>query len=166
MEISRRHPLAERDLEDILSAIERDFGVDLSPAVSDDIVEIAYIKRSEDVERLLLKEGKVFAFLKEGRWFPSLHALLELGEPGDHFVKVDMGAVKPVASGADVMAPGITEAGDVSEGDGVVVVDERHGRPLAVGIALMDGEEMVERDRGRAVRNVHHVGDALWEARF
>ncbi len=166
MEVSRRHPLAERDLKEVLSAIEMDFGVDLSPVLSGDIVEVAYIKRSEDVERLLLKDGKVHAFLTEGRWYPSLHALLELGEPGDHFVKIDMGAVKPVASGADVMAPGIVEVGEVSEGDGVVVIDERHRRPLAVGVALMEGKEMVKRDKGRAVRNVHHVGDAIWEVRL
>jgi PUA domain protein len=43
----------------------------------------------------------------------------------------------------------------------VAVVDERHGKVLAVGEALVPGGEMVGR-RGKAVRNLHHVGDRSW----
>jgi len=42
-----------------------------------------------------------------------------------------------------------------------VIVEERHNKPLAVGVALIPGPEM--RGTGKAVKSVHHVGDELWE---
>ena len=122
------------------------------------------------VERLLL-EGGVELFLAGGRpWlvrsggivFPALPALLE-GAVELPKVVVDMGAVPYVARGADVMVPGIVEVeGRVEAGDLVVVVDQTHRRPLAVGSSLMGDEEMRETGKGRAIRTLHHVGDRLW----
>jgi PUA domain protein len=78
-------------------------------------------------------------------------------------VTVDMGAVPHVANGADVMAPGITEADPaIRAGDLVWVRDERNRRPLAVGRALVDGPAMPRGKKGKAVETLHHVGDALW----
>jgi PUA domain protein len=74
-----------------------------------------------------------------------------------------MGAVKFVTNGADVMAPGIVDAySGIVEGDQVWVCDERNRKPLAVGIAVMSGEQMVEGDEGVAVKLVHYVGDVVW----
>ena len=78
-------------------------------------------------------------------------------------VVVDLGAVKPIASGAHVMGPGIKEVvGDFDEGDLVVVVDERLGATIAIGRALRPPDQIKE--RGRSVRNLHHAGDAIWRA--
>jgi PUA domain protein len=61
------------------------------------------------------------------------------------------------------MRPGITEADDdIAAGDLVVVAEETHGKVLAVGRALVDGNEMVG-DSGKVVESVHHVGDELFE---
>jgi len=74
-----------------------------------------------------------------------------------------MGAVPHVYNGADVMAPGIVDADpDIRPGDLVWVRDERNGRPLAVGRAILDGSTMVREERGKAVEMIHHVGDDLW----
>ena len=74
-----------------------------------------------------------------------------------------MGAVAYVYNGADVMAPGIVDAdAGIRTGDFVWVRDEKNGRPLAVGRALMDGTTMVTERRGKAVESIHHVGDDLW----
>jgi len=76
---------------------------------------------------------------------------------------VDMGAVKFVYNGADVMAPGIVKAdASIAIGDFVWVRDERNLRPLAVGEALMSGAEMGASEKGKSVRSIHHVGDDLW----
>ncbi len=78
-------------------------------------------------------------------------------------VVVDLGAVKPIASGAHVMGPGIKEVmDDFDEGDLVVVVDERLGATIAIGRALRPPDQIKE--RGRSVRNLHHAGDAIWRA--
>ncbi|MDY6779218.1 MAG: PUA domain-containing protein, partial [Halobacteria archaeon] len=76
---------------------------------------------------------------------------------------VDEGAVEFVTNGADVMRPGVVDADEcIEEGDLVVVVEENHGKSLAVGRALTSGEEMTG-DEGRVVESLHHVGDELWE---
>jgi PUA domain protein len=76
---------------------------------------------------------------------------------------VDMGAVRPVASGADIMRPGIRFfRGSFKAGDLVVVRDERHSKPLAVGMALTSYEEAVEARTGKVLKNIHHVDDKVW----
>jgi PUA domain protein len=75
-----------------------------------------------------------------------------------------MGAVKFVYNGADVMAPGVVDAdASISQGDLAWVRDERNLQPLAVGIALMNGEEMVSENAGKALESLHHVGDSIWQ---
>ncbi|WP_457620537.1 PUA domain-containing protein [Methanopyrus sp.] len=166
MKVSRRHPISERDLQKVLEELRSLFGVSLDEVLTG-LVEVAYVK-DDDIERLLIKDSKVMAFERREGWFPTIHSLLQLDERAyNRAVIVDMGAVKPVASGADIMVPGIVKVrGEFEEGDGVVIVDERNRRPLAVGVALMGVREIERSERGRAVRNVHHVGDRLWEARF
>ena len=41
-------------------------------------------------------------------------------------------------------------------------VDETHNKPLAIGISLITGPEMVENDEGKAIKSIHHVGDEIW----
>lgn len=80
-------------------------------------------------------------------------------------VVVDMGAVPYVCNGADVMAPGVVDVrGDFQEGSLVVVRDVKHGKALAIGEALVSSGEMRASERGKAVRNLHYVGDRLWSA--
>ena len=79
-------------------------------------------------------------------------------------VTVDMGAVKFLANGADVMAPGIVAADEnIEAGDIVFVVDVMHKKPLSVGEALMDGKAMVEEKKGKAIKTLHFVGDEIWK---
>jgi len=78
-------------------------------------------------------------------------------------IVVDMGAVPYVCKGADVMAPGVrTIKGEFKENDIILVVDERHGKPLAVGVALLSSEDMNAAKGGKTVKNLHYVGDKLW----
>lgn len=80
-------------------------------------------------------------------------------------VVVDMGAVPHVCNGADVMAPGIKHfIGEFKSGDFVLIVDEKHGKHLAVGEALLDKEVATATKHGKVVRNVHFVGDKVWNA--
>ena len=74
-----------------------------------------------------------------------------------------MGAIRFVSNGADIMSPGIVETSEgVEPGDIVLIIDETHGKPLAIGISLISGEEMVENDSGKAVETKHYVGDDIW----
>lgn len=97
-----------------------------------------------------------------GELIPSLKALsdglIELPR-----ITVNVGAVKHIVNGADVMAPGIVKVeGDFERDEPVVVIDERYGRPLCVGIALVSSSEVAAMSKGRVVKNLHHAGDKIW----
>ena len=81
------------------------------------------------------------------------------------FVTVDLGAVRFVTNGADVMGPGIVEADDdISVGDLVWIRDEKNKVPLAIGVALRDTEGIRSKEKGKAIQMLHFVGDKLWKA--
>jgi PUA domain protein len=111
---------------------------------------------------LILVDGEPILMILEGDPFPTLKGVLK--KPVEsHVVVVDMGAVKFMASGADVMSPGIVEADpQIQEGDTVIIVDENHRKPLAMGKAIISGEEMVESHKGKAVNTLHYIGDKIW----
>lgn len=112
--------------------------------------------------QVLLVDNEVLALVLDGSAFLTVRGLLK-HRPQKRFVTVDMGAVKFVHNGADVMAPGIVDADpELKAGDWCWVRDERNLQPLAVGRALVPGTEMVRR-KGKAVRSVHHLGDKLWD---
>jgi PUA domain protein len=78
-------------------------------------------------------------------------------------IVVDMGAVPYVCNGADVMAPGIVQVeGEFGKGDIVLVVDEKHGKPLALGESLGDAESVRNTRQGAVFKNVHFVSDKIW----
>ena len=86
-------------------------------------------------------------------------------KPKENFITVDMGAIKFVTNGADVMSPGIVDAyKDIKEGDQVWIQDELHHKPLAIGIALKDGINMISEEKGKSVKIFHYIGDKIWKS--
>jgi PUA domain protein len=79
-------------------------------------------------------------------------------------VRVDMGAVRFVCNGANVMRPGIVQMDDFKKGDIVVVKDNTHGKYLAVGLALTSSEDAKAMSKGSVVENKHYISDKFWEA--
>ena len=79
-------------------------------------------------------------------------------------VTVDMGAVRFVCNGAKVTRPGITSFDSFKKGDIVVIKDEVHGKPLAVGIALIDGDKAAAEQKGYVIQTLHYISDKIWEA--
>lgn len=80
-------------------------------------------------------------------------------------IVVNMGAVSYICNGADVMAPGIVRIeGQFDVDDFVLIIDERHGKPLAIGSALLDSATVKQTKHGKIVKNLHYVGDKLWKS--
>ena len=155
MKIKSRHHLKGSESKKILRVIEP--FLEDTDALKGLSLEVA--ETDQDFDLILLKGRPVFMMI-EGRPFFTVRGALEFA-PKKRVVVVDSGAVSYIVNGADVMAPGIVAADpDIVAGDPVVVVEERHNKPLAVGVALLPGPEM--RGSGKAVRSVHHVGDDLW----
>ena len=156
MEIRSRHHLRDDEADEMRDALRDAIGV--APA-EDASIEEAEV---EDGPDLFLVDGEPLVVRVDGEYFVTVQGALAL-EPEDRLVTVDAGAVEFVTNGADVMRPGVVEADEgIEEGDLVVIVEENHGKPLAVGRALTEGEDMVG-EEGRVVESIYHVGDELWE---
>jgi PUA domain protein len=158
MSRAHRHVLSKSEAREVALAIERA----LRSKRSFDVKarwEVVKISKNEVV---YLLDGRPLAVEVSGKLIPSIRALMD-GIAELPRVVVDSGAVKHVVNGADVMAPGIVRVeGDFAKGDLVVVVDEKHGKPLSVGVALVDRSELASMSRGKVVENLHYIGDKLW----
>src|SRR3989338_2948886 len=115
-------------------------------------------------EKVLYLNHESAFFYYEHKLVPTLHYLLAHPTLLKHIV-VDMGAVKFVVGGADIMRPGIVSIeSEISVGDFVVVVDVNNKKPLAVGIALFDSSTMQEMKTGKVIKNIHYVVDDVWKS--
>ncbi len=171
MELKVKHPLSKKEIKEIIREMEGGtFGEEIAKKMlrKKDRVEVAEFDRTTEI---LLVNGRPFFIRRKDLIFPLVIALYELSNEEDlrkwpRRVVVDAGAVPFILKGADVMAAGgITDADEnIKEGDFVFVVEEDYGRPLAIGVALMDGKAMKEKPRGgKAVKNIHHARDRIWE---
>ena len=79
------------------------------------------------------------------------------------YVTVDMGAVKFVCKGANVMRPGIKKFSDFTVGDIVCVIEESQNKFLAVGIAQVASSELEDMKNGEILKNFHYISDRAWE---
>jgi len=81
------------------------------------------------------------------------------------YIVVDMGAIKFVCKGANIMRPGITKLTDFNDGEIVCVVEESNNKFLSVGIAMMPSDEASSTKTGMVIENLHYVSDKFWETR-
>lgn len=80
-------------------------------------------------------------------------------------VTVDMGAVKFMCNGANVMRPGIRSFGEFEKGQIVGIIEESQKKYLAVGRALVSSKEIAELSKGIVIENLHYISDKYWEAK-
>jgi len=114
-----------------------------------------------DGEQLFLFDGKPLLFKVEGQLIPTL--FFERYITSAPKIAVDRGAIPHICNGADVMAPGVRNIERSFPKEGfVAVVDETHGKTLAVGRALLDSETMRRTERGPIAKTLHYVGDKIY----
>ena len=78
-------------------------------------------------------------------------------------VHVDMGAVKFMCKGANLMRPGIKKNSEFSKNDIVCIVEESQNKFLAVGKSEVDSSELKNMDKGEVLKNLHYISDKAWE---
>ncbi|MBI5000305.1 MAG: RNA-binding protein [Euryarchaeota archaeon] len=155
LRVHKRRRLRTREVESLDAEMKRAWGITPFPP------ESAVESGSFDKQDVIILKGRIVAFRDGGTLLPTVHLILSM-HPRTKFVTVDMGAVKFVCNGADVMAPGVVEAeASIQEGEGVWIRDMKNGAPLAVGKALAAGPSM-RGSKGKVVRTLHFVGDRLW----
>lgn len=144
--------LSKSDVKEINEQLQT-FGLELSKK---DQVMI-----DDDDAKIILVNNEPEFFYFEDKIIPTLKFLLKKNTLKK--VVVDMGAVKFVTSGADVMRPGIREIDlGIKQEDCITIVDEKNKKTLAVGIALYNSEEMKVATSGKVIKTVHYVGDKIW----
>jgi PUA-domain protein len=145
----KRTTLKSKDLNKLLP----EFNVTISKK---DHVQII-----EDKYKIILINNQPSFFYYQDKILPTLkylqsHAVLKI-------IVVDMGAVKFVINGADIMRPGITNINQsIDKNEFIVIVDENNHKPLAIGKALFSGQQMHDMTAGKVIQNIHYVGDELW----
>jgi PUA domain protein len=154
----RRYSIKEKEAERLLASISERLKVDFheffghKPRVERAETQVAEVFFIDGKPVMAKSNEMLFPTLK----FEELFAFLPK-------IVVDMGAVSHLCNGADVMAPGVVQIkGSFNDGDFLLIVDERHEKPLAVGVALVNSQAAKNLTRGKMVKNVHFVGDKLW----
>lgn len=156
MKIKSRVQLRKSAKSQLLSDIESIFGEE-AKKLENSKLEVANI----DDMSLVLVDGEPLLFQINNFYFPTVRGVLKLGLM-KNIVTVDSGAVRFVVNGADIMCPGIVDADpEIKENEPVIIIEEAHRKPLAIGTALMPGMEM-KGNKGKAVKSIHYVGDKLW----
>ncbi len=159
--IKSRHFMSSKEVKKLIEELKARFGstLDAFMGIKPQIERIVLDNNEE-----LLAINKIVSFWKRGEIYVPLLKLLIDRVVQLKTVVVDMGAVKFVTNGADVMRPGIRQIDPtIHMGDIVVVVDEKNARPLAVTQAMMDAPQMEGTKGGKVLKNLHTINDFLWE---
>jgi len=146
----------ENALQRIRSVADYQFGKGVGEVLFPQDVEIAYSKRTGRIRYVFLN-GKRLATMRpmDGLFSLSIEGakrILESGVPAKCIVTVKNDVSKFIAEGGDVFAVHVLKADDeIRPKDEVIVVNER-GEVLAVGKAMLSGEEMTAFKVGVAVK--------------
>ena len=156
LELRHRHRLRRKEIKKIADEIAAALGVKTFDEAA--AVDMADAQKLE----VVIYENAVIGVVLEGKAFLTVRGLLRW-PASRRFVSIDEGAIRFICNGADVMGPGITGADPaIQAGDTVFVRDAKHQKPLAVGKALVDGPTLDSKAPGKVVKNLHYIGDELW----
>ena len=111
---------------------------------------------------VIIQQGYIIGLVLEDLAHLSVRGLLS-HTPETGWVQVDMGAVPFVCNGANVMAAGINAVSpEIIKGQYVWIREENHQKPLGVGKAILDADEILSSNQGKAVEALHYIGDKIW----
>jgi PUA-domain protein len=123
----------------------------------------ALLLEDENLKIKFLKvNGSILFFYQNDIILPTLKNMMQ-----HNFLKkitVDMGAIKFLCSGADLMRPGIVAIEEgINSGDIVSVIDVNNKKLLIIGKALLNTFDMRNQKSGKSALNLHYVGDGIWK---
>jgi len=154
----RRHFLRDREAAQLLNEFLSKFKIDIEQLLGSKL-RIELIETQAGIFYSI--NGKPLLALINGTLSPTLifEEVLHLFPK----IVVNMGAVSHICNGADVMAPGVVRIEkEFKANDWVVIVDERHSKPIAITVALTDSDTTRGLKQGKIARNIHYVGDKVW----
>ena len=156
--VKKRHSIRKSQGQDLMARLAGEIGPS-AELFHGEMIEV--LETNADVS-LFMVHRKPLLMATDSWVFPTLKGAVQLPFP-ERRVVVDAGAIPYVVNGADIMRPGIVSVtDDVRANAPVQIVDERHGKPLAIGISLFDALTLRASTAGKMVKKFHHVGDEIW----
>jgi PUA-domain protein len=155
----RRYPLKPKEAKQVIGNASKELRFDFETVFgSKATVEVV----ESDVGEIYLISGKAILYKANDKVLPTL-LFAEFAAKAPKIV-VDMGAIPYVCKGATVMAPGIIRIeGDFDKGEIAIIIDMKHGKALAVSQTLMNAETARQTKKGPVAKNLHFVGDKVWD---
>lgn len=160
MQIKARKFLSKKD--------KKILQVKLSEIYGESIIDL--IQKTTNLEEARSDEGKIL--LKGNRiWFfscddiliPTIHCLRESSMKLPKVI-VDVGAIRFITNGADVMAPGVVFFDENINKDVIVAIhEEKADTIIAVGLSLINGQEFEKTEKGKVVKMLHYLKDNVWD---
>jgi phosphoadenosine phosphosulfate reductase len=152
-------PAFEHDIQLVRELVENDFGDDAGKALLPD-GHIVLMSKAPSVDRMdeVIVDGAVVGAIRYDigngwKFISRMQGAMRIGKKlSKGYVVCDESAVKFVKESKNLMAPGVKDAHpDVRIGDEVMIVDPEMNI-VATGYARMSAEEMIESDKGVAVK--------------
>ena len=146
--------MSKTETSDVLNQVSKKWNREI-PKIKN--IKVHYIDDTSQILvgvdfKVLRLENEFIPFLTESKLLESFPNVM-----------VDMGAVKFMCNGANVMRPGIKSHTEFSKDEIVCIVEESQQKFLAVGKSLVHSSEMKEMSKGEVVKNLHYISDKYWE---
>jgi uncharacterized protein with predicted RNA binding PUA domain len=146
----------ETDLIKVRSVANYQFGKGVGKILFPKGITISYSRRTGRIRHVYLDQERVATLRpRDGLFSLSLDGaqrIAKMGRSAGCFVTVREDVSEFIADGGDVFAAHVVRAhGDIRAKDEVIVIDKNR-RVLAVGRAILSGEEMTAFKRGVAVK--------------
>ena len=146
--------MSKTETSDVLNQVSKKWNREI-PKIKN--IKVHYVDGTSQILvgdnfKVLRLENEFIPFLTESKLLESFPNVM-----------VDMGAVKFMCNGANVMRPGIKNHTEFSKDEIVCIVEESQQKFLAVGKSLVNSSEMKEMSKGEVVKNLHYISDKYWE---
>jgi len=146
--------ISKSETATLLKTVSEKWGMELPKIKNLKVHEIA-----EDAQIIMGQGMKILKINEEYLPFLSETQMLEKFP----HVTVDMGAVKFMCKGANVMRPGIKTHDEFGKEKIVCIVEESQHKFLAVGKSLVSSVELEKMEKGEVIKNMHYISDKFWE---
>ena len=162
LRIRHRYMLRERETKKMFKKLMKEY-----PKIYEAIVNkksrIEHIVTDDETEIEIIDKKPILIKFKGEVTIPTINILNEVSDEIPKVI-VDQGAIPYIINGADIMRPGIVNIeGKFDKGAIVQIQEERFHKVISIGMALYASNEIIEKKKGKVVRNIHHVGDKLWD---
>ncbi|AWS00585.1 DUF1947 domain-containing protein [Metallosphaera hakonensis JCM 8857 = DSM 7519] len=148
----QKHLLSQKEVKEVQNKIKDMYGV----TITSEKIEIGKEKR-----RVFYFVDGVLSFFND-QLIPTLCFAQKYGLKIP-WVVIDEGAVKAIARGADLYAPGVIESSTEIKPGSLLLVKTRLGQPVALMIVDEGAIEALKVKKGKIATALHWIGDEIWD---